>query len=59
MGGEDFSYYLARYPGVFCNIGMGEESPGIHNMNFNFNDKALRNGIAFMAGTAIEFLNKD
>lgn len=59
MGGEDFSYYLARYPGVFCNIGMGEESPGIHNMNFNFNDKALRNGIAFMAGAAIEFLNKD
>ena len=59
MGGEDFSYYLERYPGVFCNIGMGENSPGIHNMNFNFNDDALRNGIAFMAGAAIEFLNKD
>lgn len=59
MGGEDFSYYLERYPGVFCNIGMGEKSPGIHNMNFNFNDAALRNGIAFMAGAAIEFLSKD
>lgn len=59
MGSEDFSYYLARYPGAFCNIGMGENSPGLHNMNFNFNDDALRNGIAFMAGAAIEFLNKD
>ena len=59
MGGEDFSYYLVRYPGVFCNIGMGETSPPIHNMNFNFNDDALRNGIAFMAGAAIEFLAKD
>jgi amidohydrolase len=59
MAGEDFSYYLHRYPGVFCNIGMGEKSPEIHNMNFNFNDDALRNGIAFMTGAAIEFLNRN
>lgn len=57
MGGEDFAYYLDQYPGVYCHIGMGEKAPGVHSSNFNFNDDALRHGIAFMAGAAIEFLN--
>ena len=59
MGGEDFAYYLDRYPGVFCRIGIGEDAPSIHNINFDFDDDALRNGIAFMAGAAVEFLTAD
>ena len=48
MGGEDFSYYLQECPGVFCNLGMGDNYPAVHNPKFNFNDEALRNGIMFL-----------
>ncbi len=48
MGGEDFSYFLKECPGAYCNIGMGENHPAIHNPNFDFEDKALRSGIIFM-----------
>ena len=48
MAGEDFSYYLQECPGVFCNLGMGENYPAIHNPKFDFNDEALRNGIMFL-----------
>ena len=47
MGGEDFCYFLKKCPGAYCNIGMGEDHPAIHNPKFNFEDKALRNGIMF------------
>jgi len=47
MGGEDFSYFLQECPGAYCNIGMGEDHPAIHNPKFDFNDEALRNGITF------------
>jgi amidohydrolase len=48
MGGEDFSYFLQKCPGAYCNIGMGEDHPAIHNQTFDFEDKSLRNGIIFM-----------
>jgi amidohydrolase len=48
MGGEDFSYFLQKCPGAYCSIGMGENHPAIHNPQFDFEDKALRNGIIFM-----------
>jgi amidohydrolase len=48
MGGEDFSYYLRECPGAFCDLGVGENHPAIHNPEFDFEDKALRNGIIFM-----------
>jgi amidohydrolase len=48
MGGEDFSYFLRKCPGAYCNIGMGEEHPAIHNPKFDFEDKALRSGIIFL-----------
>jgi amidohydrolase len=48
MGGEDFCYYLDKYPGVFCRLGLGYECCGLHNPGFDFNDAALRNGIIFL-----------
>lgn len=56
MGGEDFSYYLREYPGAFCNLGVGADSPAIHNPKFNFNDNALLNGIIFMSAMAMEIM---
>ena len=56
MGGEDFAYYIRKYPGAMFRIGMGKESAPLHNARFDFNDDALKNGILFLASTALEFL---
>ncbi len=53
MGGEDFSFYLREYPGVFCRLGIGEDVPGIHHPQFDFNDEALRNGMLFFVGMTL------
>ena len=58
MGGEDFSYYLRECGGAFCDIGMGEDHPAIHNPMFDFNDDALRNGIAFMVNMVLRTMEK-
>ncbi len=47
MGGEDFAYYLQRYPGVYVKIGLGETHPALHNSGFDFPDAALSIGIEY------------
>jgi len=56
MGSEDFSYYLKDNPGAFFTLGIGKDSPNIHNPKFNFNDEAIRNGILFMTAAALKVL---
>jgi amidohydrolase len=57
-GGEDFSFYLDKYPGAMLFLGQGVDSAPLHNQRFDFNDDALANAITFMVAAAIEFLNK-
>lgn len=57
MGGEDFCYFLKKYPGAFFNLGVGTDTPGIHNPQFDFNDDALENGIMMMVHLALKSLN--
>ena len=47
MGGEDFAYFLQRYPGVYVKIGLGETHPALHNSKFDFPDSALSIGIEY------------
>lgn len=56
MGGEDFAYYLQKHPGAMFWLGMGKQSHGVHNPRFDFNDRAIRNGMIFLAGCALEAL---
>lgn len=56
MVSEDFSYYTDKCPGAMVFLGMGEDSPGLHMPGYNFNDKALYNGILFMVSSALHFL---
>ena len=56
MGSEDFAYYVDRHPGAMFFIGMGENSPQLHNNRFDFNDQALRNGILFLVLSTLELL---
>jgi len=56
MGGEDFAYYLRDHPGAMFFLGMGETCPSLHSAQFDFCDEALRNGITFLVGAALEAL---
>ena len=56
MGAEDFSYYLRECPGAMFRLGMGEQSALLHTSRFDFNDKALKNGVLFLVATALKVL---
>jgi amidohydrolase len=58
MSSEDFSYYIDSNPGGMFFLGMGENSPDLHVNSFNFNDKALRNGIFFLVISTLGLLNE-
>jgi len=58
MASEDFSFYLDTNPGAMFFLGMGENSPGLHTNFFNFNDKAIRNGILFLVISTFGLLNE-
>ena len=50
-GGEDFSYFLERFPGVYAFVGCRNESKGcsysLHHERFDLDEDALVNGAAF------------
>ena len=58
MSSEDFSYYINENPGAMFFLGLGEDSPGLHTNTYDFNDKALRNGIKFLVFSTLFFLSK-
>ncbi|MGL4913298.1 MAG: M20/M25/M40 family metallo-hydrolase, partial [Romboutsia sp.] len=49
MISEDFSYYQKEVPGLFFMLGARDEEQGfihgLHNINFNFDENILLNGI--------------
>jgi amidohydrolase len=58
MGGEDFAYYLQKYPGAMFRLGAGP-APSLHSDTFNFNDEALETGMMMMANLAVRFLENN
>jgi amidohydrolase len=60
MAGEDFSAYQEVVPGVFFTAGARNEAIGAsyphHHPRFAIDEAALRNGIAVLARTAIDYL---
>jgi amidohydrolase/hippurate hydrolase len=57
MGGEDFAYYLQKYPGAMFRLGVSPASL-LHSDTFNFNDDALETGMVMMASLAVRFLEE-
>ncbi len=39
--GEDFGLFTQHYPGAMFGIGNGEDSPALHNDNYDFNDNLI------------------
>lgn len=46
---EDFGWYLKRIPGVYFGIGAGENWPGLHTPEYEFNDAILTRGVEALA----------
>ena len=61
MGGEDFSYFGQQVPSVFYFLGIAPPGEIInhHQADFKFDDSLLKDGVAVMAQTAIDFFNKE
>jgi amidohydrolase len=60
MGGEDFSFFGNEVPAVFCFLGIAPEGEIInhHQSDFKFDDSVLKDGVAVMVQTAVDFFNK-
>ncbi len=60
MGGEDFSEYASRIPGLFAFLGVRNESKGIvhphHSPRFDLDEEALPLGVEFEVRMAMEML---
>ncbi len=53
MGSEDFGWYLQRVPGLMFRVGMGMDSPELHNAGFDYVDEALKSSMAVLAGMTL------
>ena len=58
MSSEDFSFYLAKVPGVFFRLGAGEDMVSLHNPAFFPPEEVMENGIRVMTAFALESLKE-
>jgi hippurate hydrolase len=64
MGAEDFSYVLAKVPGMMGFLGVAEAGAdwrqccGIHSNRMVVDEAALPRGAAFLAACAAQFLER-
>jgi amidohydrolase len=59
MGGEDFSAYLQAAPGAFFIVGAGgEDRYPHHHPRFDWDESAMRNGIAVFTRLALDYLHE-
>jgi amidohydrolase len=60
MGGEDFSAYLQKAPGVFAFVGAGNVTAGIryphHHPQFNIDEASLPLGLHYLTAATLELL---
>jgi amidohydrolase len=60
MGGEDFSAYLEDTPGAFFIVGAGGEGNyPHHHPKFDWDESAMRNGIAVFVRLALDYLSRE
>ncbi len=60
LGSEDFAYYLQKVSGLFFRLGAKQKSINYpcHHPKFNFNEQALKVGVALFLQLAFSFLSK-
>lgn len=62
MAAEDFAYYSYRYPSLFMLVGTNNNDNatqhGLHNPQFNLDEKAFKIGISVFINAALSLLNE-
>lgn len=60
MGGEDFSAYQQRAPGVFAFVGAGNDAAGItfphHHPRFQIDERSLDIGLRYLTAATLDLL---
>lgn len=60
MGGEDFSAYQQRAPGVFAFVGAGNDAAGItfphHHPRFQIDERSLEVGLRYLTAATLDLL---
>ena len=61
MGGESFSLYLERIPGVFGFMGSYDDVHcySNHNEKYDIDEGILKRSVALFVQVTVDFLNKD
>jgi amidohydrolase len=55
---EDFSRFTNRYPGALFGLGSGEETPQLHNPDYDFPEEIIEAGINVFFGIYKEHFNQ-
>lgn len=62
MAAEDFAYYSYQYPALFMLVGTNNNDNatqhGLHNPQFNLDEKAFKIGISVFVNAALSLLNE-
>lgn len=63
MASEDMGFFLDEIPGCYFFVGAGNKEKGIsfphHHPKFDFEERAMINGVAIMAEAAAQYVMKD
>lgn len=56
--GEDFGVFTQRYPGAMFGLGSGEETPALHNPDYDFPDEIIETGVSMFKEVILKTLAK-
>ncbi|MGB0936981.1 MAG: amidohydrolase [Colwellia sp.] len=56
---EDFGLFTQQYCGAMFGLGAGEETPSLHNENYDFPDDLIEKGSQYFIKIALHILNDD
>lgn len=55
--GEDFGLFTQRFPGALFGLGAGEDTPALHNPDYDFPDELIPTGVKVFLGIVRQLLN--
>lgn len=56
--GEDFGLFTQKYPGVLFGLGAGENTPALHNPDYDFPDELIETGVKMFYQTIYQLSEK-
>jgi len=57
--GEDFGWFSREYKTAMFGLGAGEDTPALHNADYDFPDELLETGIAMFKSIILNILNAE